>query len=135
MAQKAIKRYSPSAKDIENVRISNRNHIAFSMSKASDNEDQYYVEKYDPRTYNSRSYVKKDMSMPQNFINRKKFTFEKAEKAIFEFYAKTADKLNKVIIEEKEIAQKKIYEKFYGVQVDLLDSIKEVELENKVKND
>lgn len=134
MARKAVKRYSPSAKDIENVRLSNRNYIAFSVSRASDDEDQYYVEKYDPRAYNDRSYVKKDMSMPQNFINRKKFTLEKAEKAMFEFYAKTADRINKVQIEEKEIAKKKVYEKFYGVQVDLLDSIEEVELENKVKN-
>lgn len=134
-----VNEYIPSDQDLINARDCWKKNIAYSMSRAYPNEDNlYHVERYNLSNVKKTDFVKIDPTKPDSSLNRRKFNLYEAGKLIFHLYRKSSGFVVEETKEEsikKEIKSKTINTKDDvkqpGRQIDLLESIEEIENEGK----
>ena len=91
MKKKDNGKYYPTDEDFKHQYFCFKHNIAFSLRKASYDEDLYYVEKYDLRTPLKTTYFREDNNKPHMPSNRKRFKEYEAYVKIFECYKQQYD--------------------------------------------
>lgn len=132
MKKKDNGKYYPTDEDFKHQYFCFKHNIAFSLRKASYDEDLYYVEKYDLRTPLKTTYFREDNNKPHMPSNRKKFKEYEAYVKIFECYKQQYDlilNIKKNVKSEEQSNTKKDIKN--NRQIDLLEMIEEVTNESK----